>query len=196
MLVSDVEKVSVLNPSHKKQFARFVAIDFETTGLSGARNEVIEFAAVRIFVDPDTLEGEIGLNIASLCKPQKYIPAGITEITGITGGMVRGCPGFEELLPGLMSFLGDDVIVAHNAPFDLSFLLSYCERAGIPFGNPALCTLSAARKLCPKLPSYSLAGVAGHLGVAGGQWHRALGDAMATAEIFTKLWKMPLTIKT
>jgi len=91
-----------------------------------------------------------------------------------------------------MFFIGDDVVVAHNAPFDLSFLLTYCQRAGLEFTNPVFCTLAASRLLCKELPSRSLANVAAHLGVGGGQWHRALGDAMATAEVFVKLWQMPL----
>ena len=161
----------------------YCVVDFETTGLSGRADEVIEFAAVRV----DAERREIGLYVASLCRPQLRIPARITEITGITDGMVAGYPLFAELLPGLLSFIGDDVFVAHNAPFDLSFLRAYCERGGREFPNAAYCTLSAARRRYPELHSHRLSSVAGHLGVGSDGWHRALGDAMTTAQVFLAL---------
>ncbi|MCL2082326.1 MAG: 3'-5' exonuclease [Oscillospiraceae bacterium] len=161
---------------------RYCVIDFETTGLAPPQSEVIEFAAVRV------QDGEIGLNLASLCRPvNSYISRKITEITGITSQMTAGCPSFEESLITLIDFIGSDTIVCHNAPFDMGFLNYYCHKAGLALENQTLCTLALARKLFPALPSRKLAAVAGHLGVKATGFHRAMADAMATAEILIKM---------
>ena len=161
---------------------RYCVIDFETTGFAPPQSEVIEFAAVRV------QDGEIGMNLAALCRPvDSYISRKITEITGITPAMTMGCPSFEEVLITLLDFIGDDTIVCHNVPFDMSFLNHYCRKAGIDLTNPTLCTLALARKMFPTLPSRNLASVAGHLGVSAAGFHRAMDDAMTTAKVLLKM---------
>ena len=160
---------------------RYTVIDFETTGLEPAQDEVIEFAAVRV------CDGEIGLHLSSLCRPRAEIPAKITQITGITGAMTQEYPLFETFLPSLLDFIGTDSVAAHNAPFDMGFLRAYCHRAGRIFSPAELCTVRMARRQLPHLPNHRLQTVAEHLGVGSGGYHRALGDAMTTAEILIRL---------
>jgi len=162
----------------------YCVIDFETTGFAPPQSEVIEFAAVRV------RDGEIGLNIAHLCRPnQSYISRKITEITGITPQMTADKPIFEDLLGTLLAFIGRDTVVCHNVPFDMAFLEYYCRKAGLPLENDTLCTLQLARRMFPRLPSRSLGCVAAHLGVGGEGYHRALADAMTTAKVLLEMQK-------
>ncbi|MCL2084657.1 MAG: 3'-5' exonuclease [Oscillospiraceae bacterium] len=163
---------------------RYCVIDFETTGLSPAGSEIIEFAAVRVEY------GEPGLNLSSLCRPHGPISAQITAITGITWEMTAGYPHFEELLPLLLDFIGKDVVAAHNIGFDKGFLDAYCRRAGIEFAPPAVCTLALARRLLPELENHKLGTVAARLGIQNSSAHRALGDAMTTAKALIKLLEL------
>ena len=163
---------------------RYCVIDFETTGLSPYECEVIEFAAVRVE------NGELGLNLASLCNPRGYISGKITQITGITPLMTIGYPSFEELLPLLLDFIGDDILAAHNLPFDWGFLSQYCARAGREYRPQTLCTLQLARRRIRGLRSYSLSAVSEYLRIPNPSAHRALGDAITTARVLIKLLDM------
>lgn len=162
----------------------YTVIDFETTGLDSSFCEVIEFGAVQVH------DGEIGLHLASLCCPKGSISSTIKGITGITNEMVRGYPPFEEFVHTFVDFIGDDTVVAHNASFDMGFLHSYCRRLKIGFHPKTLCTVQLARRKLRGLNNYKLQTVAEYLGVSDGGYHRALGDAMTTARILTKLLTM------
>lgn len=163
---------------------RYCVIDFETTGLSARECEVIEFAAVRVE------DGELGLNLASLCNPHGYISHRITQITGITQYMTADYPPFEELLSLLLDFIGDDILVAHNLPFDWGFLSHYCARAGREYRPQTLCTLQLSRRKIRGLKSYSLSSVSEHLQIPNPAAHRALGDATTTAQLLVRLLEM------
>lgn len=161
---------------------RYCVLDFETTGFMPGESEVIEFAAVRVE------DGEIGLSLASLCRPnESYISRKITEITGIRPEMTAGYPTFEELLITLLDFIGGDTIVCHNVPFDLSFLHHYCRKAGIELESPTLCTLALARRMYSYLPTKKLEAVASHLGIRSDGYHRALADAIVTAKVLIQM---------
>lgn len=155
-----------------------VVLDFETTGLSPEQGEVVEFALVRV------RGGEIGLHLASLCRPHGDIPYGAYKVHGISRAMTLGYPCFEEMLPDVLSFIGEDMVVCHNTPFDMSFLRAYCQRAGIELNVPTGDTLTMARKLFPRLASKSLGSVATYLGIDAGGAHRALADAITTAKAY------------
>ena len=161
-----------------------VVLDFETTGLNPSDGEVVEFALVRV------RDGEIGLHMASLCRPHGEIPYGAYRVHKIGKQMTLGYPPFEELLPSVINFIGEDTVVCHNTPFDMGFLNAYCERAGREFDPPTQDTLSMARRLFPGLPSRSLGAVAAHLGVDAGDAHRALADATVTAKIYIIMSEM------
>ncbi len=159
----------------------FCTLDFETTGFSSQTCEVVEFAAVRV------RDSEIDFHLASLCRPDGPIPLDAIRVHGITPEMVADSPGFAELLPTLLDFLGDDTVVCHNTPFDMSFLRRYCRDAGILYTPAVDDTLIWARRLYPHLPSRSLQPLAEHLGIESPGYHRALADAMVTAKLYLKM---------
>ncbi len=158
----------------------FVVTDLETTGFTPGVSRIIEIAAVRL--RGLEIEGEW----SCLVDPGCDIPWSITEVTGITNGMVRGQPGIRQALPRYLEFLGEGCFVAHNAPFDQKFLAYDSVRLGFPFAPPTVCTLALGRRFFNDLPSRSLDALARHLGIDNQARHRALGDARATAEILQR----------
>ena len=178
----DLRRISVLSlPEHISR--PFAVIDFETTGLSAETGEIVEFAAVKVS------NMEISLKLASLCRPHGYISRATAELTGITAPMVAGYPYFENFLPILLDFLDGCVISAHNAPFDISFLLKYTNAMKLDFKPDIFCTLAASRILFPGLKSRSLGNLISHLGISNDTPHRALGDAEATAQLLVHMMK-------
>lgn len=162
---------------------RFVVVDVETTGgraLHGDR--VTEIAAVVVE------QGAVGEVYATLVNPQRSIPPWITSITNITWDMVRDAPSFADVCGEVTAMLDGRVFVAHNAPFDWSFVGAEVARAsGRQLEGRRLCTVRLARKLLPQLPRRSLDMVAHHYGVEIAARHRAAGDAVATAHVLLRL---------
>ena len=162
--------------------AQFAVLDFETTGTSSRYARAIEIGIVRM------KNGKILDTYSSLINPGSQIPYQITVITGITNEDVLNAPYFEDIVDEIEEFIGDSILVAHNLPFDLSFLKSEFLRAGKDVKEiPKLCTLKLARKLYPELPSKSLGNIVKSLKVKHVHVHRALGDATATAKILKKM---------
>ncbi len=158
--------------------ADFVVVDIETTGLAPPGARITELAAVRV------RRGEVDLEFSQLVDPGCAIPPKITEITGITTAMVRGQPRIEDVWSHFLSFLGGQVLVAHNARFDLSFLDCEAERlSGQPLPHPELCTVALSRRAWPALERHTLDSVAAHLDLRFRERHRALGDACVTAQV-------------
>ena len=162
---------------HKLMAERtFVALDLETTGLDSHKDAVIEIGAVR-FCDGVILE-----RFATLVDPQRPIPLRIQQITGIGDRDVAGAPTLQQVAPELLAFVDPSVhaVVAHNAPFDLSFL----QAAGLHFHRPALDTHELATILLPGLASYNLGELCHTLEIELPRAHRALDDAEAAAWLF------------
>jgi len=137
----------------------FVVVDLETTGLSGARDEIVEIGAVlsRNFVPVKTFR--------TLIRPREPIPAEVTAIHGITNAMVRDAPRIEEALPEFERFIGERTLIAHNARFDLSFLQTAYQRVlGKRFQNSCMDTLALSRANFD-LPSHSLSALVRALGI-------------------------------
>jgi len=165
----------------KKQLAEltFVAFDVETTGLDPQADRVVEIGAVRF--GRDGLEDEY----QRLVNPECPISQDAAAIHGITADQVASSPPFPAVLPGVLEFFGDSLLIAHNAPFDMGFFDAALARAGIrPPRNTVLCTLQLARALIPGLNSYGLESLVRRLGIPGGAHHRALADAVHSAELF------------
>ncbi|MBN2397125.1 MAG: 3'-5' exonuclease [Deltaproteobacteria bacterium] len=162
--------------------SRHVVIDVETTGLSPRRgHRIVEVGAIAIE------EGRPREEFCSLVKIDRKIPPEVQRIHGITDEMLAGEPGAEEVLPRLYAFLGDGVIVAHNARFDLGFLRHEFGRLSLSLKNRSVCTLEMCRRLYPRLPDYKLDTVYRHLfGEIRGdiRRHRALDDAWMAARIW------------
>ncbi|MGI6142227.1 MAG: exonuclease domain-containing protein, partial [Caldicoprobacterales bacterium] len=162
----------------------FVALDIETTGLDAVNNEIIEIGAVK-------LQGRKIINsFQTFVAPTQPIPANITELTGITQDMVKDAPAIEQVLPELFAFCGDAALAAHNASFDLGFILEKAKPLGITLNQPIIDTLALSRELLPDLKRYKLNLVAGHLGVQLKNHHRAVDDAEAAGKIMLKLFEM------
>ncbi|NBC16851.1 MAG: DEDD exonuclease domain-containing protein [Bacteroidetes bacterium] len=156
----------------------FVVVDTETTGTKAGEDRLIEVAAVRV------VEGEVVDRFAQLINPERSVPRRITQLTGISTGMVFDQPPAAEVLPAFLDFLGDGVFVAHNLSFDLRFLNAELDLADLrEIDNAALCTLRLARRLLPNLRSKGLSGLAKHYGIQIDARHRAFGDAQATAKV-------------
>jgi DNA polymerase-3 subunit epsilon len=161
-----------------------VVFDTETTGLRPNEGDaLLSIGAVRV-VNGRILTGE---TFERLVNPGRDIPASSTRIHGITAEMVRDKPPAHVVLPQFKSFVGDAVLVAYNAAFDMRFLENAAEAAGVSFSNPVLDALFLAAYLQQDATDLSLSATADRLGVDVIGRHTALGDAMTTAAIFVKL---------
>jgi DNA polymerase-3 subunit epsilon len=162
----------------------FTVIDTETTGLDpSGGDEIIAIAAVRI-VNGRILRREV---FDALVNPNRPIGAASRAIHGISTEMLRGMPPIEDVLPRFHRFLEDTVIVGHNVAFDMRFLELKERQTGLTFNHPVLDTLLLELVLHPHQEDKSLEAIAGRLGVVVSGRHTALGDALATAEVFLAL---------
>jgi DNA polymerase-3 subunit epsilon len=160
--------------------ASFTVVDLETTGGRAGPGAIIEIGAWKM-AGRRLLE-----SYQTLVRPHRAIPHFITGLTSISNEMVRAAPRIEEVLPAFRAFLGDSVMVAHNAAFDFSFLdFEFRRIFGIGLNNPVLCTLRMARRFMPSLKRKRLDALAEHFGLSTEGRHRGLGDARMAAEILS-----------
>ncbi|MFM7063014.1 MAG: exonuclease domain-containing protein [Actinomycetes bacterium] len=157
----------------------FVVVDLETTGGSAATDAITEVGAVKV------RGGETLGTFATLVNPGRAIPPTITLLTGITESMVAKAPRIESVLPSLLEFIGDAVVVGHNVRFDVGFLQAALHRAGHPpLTGPTVDTVALARRLVrDQVPNCKLGTLAEHLRLSHTPNHRALDDAITTAEL-------------
>jgi DNA polymerase-3 subunit epsilon len=162
-------------------------IDTETTGLDAARGDrIVSVAAVRVR-DGSVRRAEI---FDALVNPGRPVPQESARLHGITDAMVAAAPSSAVVLPALWRFVEGAVLVGHEVWFDLDFLGREAGRLGLPplpVGHPVLDTHLLSRAVHGETPDHSLEAVAGRLGVRVEGRHSALGDALATAEIFVRL---------
>jgi DNA polymerase III epsilon subunit family exonuclease len=161
----------------------FVVVDVEATGAKTPPNRLIELGAYRI------RGGRIVDKFLSLVNPEIPIPRFVASLTGISNEMVKRAPVFAEVAPKWLDFVSDSVLVAHNAPFDTSFLNHEISRVypGHRMVNPHLCTVRLSRRAMPDLSNHRLDTIAEHFSIPITSRHRAGSDALATAEIFLLL---------
>lgn len=160
-----------------------IAFDVETTGLDPELEEVIQFSAVKF------VNGEIRKELNLFCNPGKPIPDFITELTRIDDAMVREQPSFAERSGEILEFFGEHPLIAHNAPFDVSFLNAKLEQ---PLSNPVIDTLDLARIFLYYLPDRKLETLAAHFGLETEGAHRADVDTRNTGRLFFKLLEIML----
>jgi len=169
----------------------FAVVDLETTGWSPGAAAITEIGAVRVKGDRKAggsrraefvRQGEF----ASLVNPGVPVPPGIADLTGINDGMLAAAPRLGAVLPGLLDFARGCVLVAHNAPFDLGFLVAGCGDCGLTWpGFTVLDTVMLARRVMDpdEVPDCKLGTLAGFFGARTAPNHRALADARATTDV-------------
>ena len=162
----------------------FVVFDIETTGFSPIKNRIIEIVAVKVE------KGEITDRFSAFVNPDVPIPFEIEKLTGINDDMVVGAPQIDVVLPQFLEFCRDCVLVAHNATFDMSFIIENAEKLGYETDFTYVDTVPIARILLPNQAKHTLDAVAKSLGVSLENHHRAVDDAEATAQIFVKMLPM------
>lgn len=158
----------------------YVVFDVETTGLNlTAGDEVVSIGAVRVV----NLRVRPMETFDRLVNPGRPIPQASVRFHGVTDVMVRDKPLFASVLPQFKRFVGDSVLVAHNAAFDMSALTRGGRGCGLSFDNPVLDTLLISAWLDPDETAHDLDAIARRQGIEVTARHDALGDAMVTAAI-------------
>ena len=182
-LVDDLTDVAV-NEKGQMLDDTYVVFDLETTGFSPIKDKIIEIGAVKVE------RGKITERFSTFVNPKVPIPFQITQLTSITDQMVMDAPDIETVLPKFLTFVGDAVLVAHNASFDVGFIEQNCRYQDIIPDFTSVDTVAMARILLPTLSKFKLNVVANALHISLENHHRAVDDAGATAEIFVKFVEM------
>ena len=180
--VNDVDDRVVVHGSADMEFdGEYVAFDLETTGLSSQKDEIIEIGAVR-------MQGGKELErFQTFVNPRRRLEQKIVELTGITDAMLADAPSIETVLPEFLEFVGDRVLVAHNADFDTGFIREACRKQGLPYGFTSVDTLILSQNLLPHLNKFKLDVVSNALSLPDFNHHRAGDDAVTCGLIFHKL---------
>lgn len=162
---------------------QFVAFDSETTGMWAFSNRLVELAAVKFRLLEQQTE-----TFAELINPRRDIPLEVINIHGITNEMVADADTASGVLQRFINFCGpNSILLAHNAPFDISFISCELQRYNLTFGdNVILDTVDIYRRLFPGLESYSLISLGQQFKVAEKQFHRALADAVIVQDLFLR----------
>ncbi len=182
-----------------KLYAKFVAFDLETTGLSSDQDDIIEIGAVKFTVE--LIDGAFKpkklSEFQTFVRPNMMIPAEATRINHITDSMVENAPPVGEVLKQFTSFCGlDTILVAHNASFDTGFLkTAYLKNPQLLPGNPIVDSLRIARTILPELPNHKLGELAAMLrkrnqismNIASDRMHRAVYDCEMLMEVLVAL---------
>lgn len=159
----------------------FICFDIETTGLSAARDKITEIGAVKVE------NGIITDKFSTFVNPEMPIPQKITQLTGITDEMVKDAPSQSEAVSAFLEFAGDNVLVAHNAPFDTSFIAKACEDMGREYNYTSIDTVAISRAILTDIKNCKLDTVAKFLRLGEFNHHRATDDAEMLAKIFITL---------
>lgn len=180
MYMVDDEEPIITNPRDKDILEEeFVVFDIETMGLNSHFNEIIEIGAVKI------KNGRIVDRFSQLINPGKNVPTHITELTSISTEMLEDKPKIEEVIPQFFEFVGEAVMVAHNAPFDMGFIKRDIKKyMNIDYNPSVIDTLQMARDLYPDLKKFGLGDLNKVLGLSLEKHHRAVDDSQATANMF------------
>lgn len=159
----------------------FICFDIETAGLSAARDKITEIGAVKVE------NGVITDTFSTFANPEMPIPQKITQLTGITDDMVKDAPSQSEAVGAFLEFAGDNVLVAHNAPFDTSFIAKACEDMGREYNYTSIDTVAISRAILTDIKNCKLDTVAKFLRLGDFNHHRATDDAEMLARIFINL---------
>ncbi len=166
-----------------KYVSDYVVFDLETTGVSVAKDDIIEISAVR------GRNGQIVDTFSTLVNPGRPIPADATAVNGITDEMVKDAPEIGTALSGFLEFIGKEVLVGHNIhSFDLNFVYDAAlVLSGKKVDNDYVDTLYLAKRCLPGLGSYKLTDLAAHFGISAAGAHRAFNDCLMNQKCYEEL---------
>lgn len=169
-----------------KYIDQYVVFDLETTGISSAKDDIIEISAVKV------KSHQIVDEFSKLVNPERSIPAGATRVNGITDEMVKGALALPLILPDFLDFIGDEVLVGHNIhTFDLIFLGGAArEILGRDIMNDYIDTLYMARTCLPELAHHRLTDLAQYFSVNSAGAHRALQDCRMNQACYERLGQL------
>lgn len=156
----------------------YVILDVETTGFSSKTEKIIEIALQKV------ANGEPTDKFTSLVNPGKALPARIVALTGITDAMLENAPNFSGIAKDVKQFIGNSIVLAHNAVFDLGFLNEAFRQCGIKSSFQYLDTIKIAKMAYPGLPNYKLETLISKLDLAEKQSHRAMDDVQCTLKLY------------
>ena len=172
---------SVVGGKEEPLNGTFVCFDLETTGFSPLKDRITEIGAVKV------VNGEITEEFSTFANPGMPIPAKVVQLTGINDAMVKDAPSQEEAVRAFLEFAGDNVLVAHNAPFDTSFIRKACENMGEEYRFTSVDTVAISRAILPDIKNVKLDTVANYLRLGKFNHHRATDDAEILSRIFIAL---------
>ncbi len=183
--VNDVDDRIVVHGSENCPLTgEFVAFDLETTGLSAQNDVITEIGAV-IYRNGELLD-----RFQSFVNPHRPLTQKIIDLTGITDDMLRDAPGIETVLPQFLEFCGDRPLAAHNADFDVGFILAACRKLGLEYEPTYVDTLIMAQNLLPNLKNHKLNIVADALSLPEFNHHRAVDDGVTVAHMLCRFFQM------
>jgi len=162
----------------------FIVFDIETTGLFANTEEITEIGAVLV------KDGQIIDSFNTFVNPLKPIPEKITQLTGITDNDVKDAPKLSEALDMFYEFVGNRALVAHNAPFDISFIKEGAKKTNKKFNFTYIDTVPICRFCFPEMKSVKLNLVAEHIKLPKFNHHRATDDAVVLAKILFNLFNV------
>ncbi len=160
-----------------RELDEYILLDFETTGLSN-KDEIVEVGCARV------RDGRVVETLQTLVDPEMPIPYFATQIHGIHNADVADAPTVDQMLAPLLDFIGDDVLIAYNADFDMRFLKKAMVKHGYTQKIKYLDALECAKSALPGLGTYKLQCVREYLGIESNNAHRSLDDVMITYRVF------------
>ena len=162
----------------------YCVLDLETTGFSFRTEKITEIGIMKI------KNGEVLDEFSCFVNPEKPIPQRVVEVTNITDDMVKDAETIDKIFPKMMEFIGDSILVAHNADFDIGFLKYNAKELGYTLDNTYIDTLRLAKELFPDYKKYKLGIIAENLGIKVEVAHRALDDVDTTVKVFNVMIDM------
>lgn len=175
---------AVSNPKGQSIDTEYCVLDLETTGISFRTEKITEIGIMKV------KNGQVIDEFECFVNPEKPIPDEVVEITHITDDMVKDAETIDIVMPKVLEFIGEDVIVAHNADFDVGFLKYNCELLGLKLDNTYIDTLRLAKDLFPDFKRFKLGIIADKLNIKVEVAHRALDDVDTLVKVFNVMLDM------
>ena len=168
----------VFNSKGQSLDTEYCVLDLETTGISYKTEKITEVGIIKY------KNGQVIDEFECFVNPEKPIPPKVVEITHITDDMVKDAETIDKVIPKIIDFIGDSVLVAHNADFDIGYLKYNFEKYGYKLENTYIDTLRLAKAIFPDLKKYKLGLIADSLKIKVDVAHRALDDVKTLVAVF------------